>query len=157
MKTKTKNYVWSILITLAVGGLAAFFTRNSMNIYESINKPAFAPPGFLFPVVWGILYTLMGFSVANVITKGMEEGAYTLPCIVVYVLQLVVNFFWSIIFFNLRNFLLSFIWLLLLWVLIILMIKCFSKISPLAAYINVPYFLWVTFAAYLNFMIYTLN
>ena len=157
MKTRTKTYLWSILVTLAVGGLAAFLTRNNMEVYETINKPNLAPPGFLFPIVWGVLYVLMGVSVANVIIKCRENGAYVMPCIGIYAAQLVVNFFWSIIFFNFRAFLFSFVWILLLWVLVILMIKCFYKISKGAAYINIPYFLWVTFAAYLNYMIYTLN
>ena len=157
MKSKTKTYVYGVLITLAVGGLSAFFTRNNMDVYESINKPALAPPGFLFPIVWGILYVLMGISIANVIVKGCEKGIYAVPCVKIYALQLAVNFFWSIIFFNFRAFLFSFIWLLLLWVLIIIMIDCFLKVSKFAAVINVPYFLWVSFAAYLNFAIYRLN
>lgn len=157
MKSKTKTYICSILITLAAGGLSAFLTRNNMDVYESINKPPLAPPALLFPIVWSILYVLMGISLANILIKGREKGIYTVPCVKIYFLQLAVNFFWSIIFFNFRAFLLSFIWLLLLWVLIIKMIDCFSKISKSAALINIPYFLWVTFAAYLNFMIYRLN
>ncbi|MBR2021312.1 MAG: tryptophan-rich sensory protein, partial [Clostridia bacterium] len=110
-----------------------------------------------FPIVWGILYVIMGASLANILVKGREKGIYTVPCVKIYALQLVVNFFWSIIFFNMRAFLFSFVWLLLLWVLIIVMIDGFSKISRISAYANIPYFLWVTFAAYLNFMIYRLN
>ncbi len=157
MKSKTKTYVWSILLTLAVGGLSALLTRKSMDVYETINKPPLAPPAILFPIVWGILYVLMGISIAGILIKGRNEGIYTVPCVKIYVLQLAVNFFWSIIFFNLRAFLFSFIWLLLLWVLIIIMIDRFSRVSKINAYINIPYFLWVSFAAYLNFMIYRLN
>ena len=157
MKTKTKTYIFSILITLAVGGLSALLTKGNMDVYETIDKPPLAPPGFLFPIVWGILYVIMGASLANILVKGREKGIYTVPCVKIYALQLVVNFFWSIIFFNMRAFLFSFVWLLLLWVLIIVMIDRFSKISKISAYVNIPYFLWVTFAAYLNFMIYRLN
>ncbi|MBQ7400171.1 MAG: tryptophan-rich sensory protein [Clostridia bacterium] len=157
MKTKTKTYVYCILITLAVGGLSALLTRNNMDVYETINKPPLAPPAILFPIVWGILYVIMGASLANILIKGRENGIYTVPCVKIYALQLAVNFFWSIIFFNMRAFLFSFIWLLLLWVLIIIMIDRFSKISKVSAYVNIPYFLWVSFAAYLNFMIYRLN
>lgn len=157
MKTKTKTYIFSILITLAVGGLSALLTKGNMDVYETIDKPPLAPPGFLFPIVWGILYVIMGASLANILVKGREKGIYTVPCVKIYALQLVVNFFWSIIFFNMRAFLFSFVWLLLLWVLIIVMIDGFSKISRISAYANIPYFLWVTFAAYLNFMIYRLN
>lgn len=157
MKTKTKTYIWCILITLAVGGLSALLTKGNMDVYETINKPPLSPPGFLFPIVWGILYVIMGASLANILIKGREKGIYTVPCVKIYALQLAVNFFWSIIFFNMRAFLFSFVWLLLLWVLIIVMIDRFSKISKISAYVNIPYFLWVTFAAYLNFMIYRLN
>lgn len=157
MKTKTKIYIFSILITLAIGGLSALLTKGNMDVYETIDKPPLAPPGFLFPIVWGILYVIMGASLANILVKGREKGIYTVPCVKIYALQLVVNFFWSIIFFNMRAFLFSFVWLLLLWVLIIVMIDRFSKISRISAYANIPYFLWVTFAAYLNFMIYRLN
>jgi len=157
MKSKTKTYLWCIGLTLAVGALSAFLTMGNMDVYEEITKPPLAPPAILFPIVWTILYTLMGISLAGVIIKGRKDGKYTLPAIRTYVVQLAVNFFWSIIFFNLRAFLLSFAWLFLLWFLIIDMIFKFYKISRISAYINIPYFIWVTFAGYLNLMIYILN
>ena len=157
MKSSTKTYLRCILITLAVGALSAYITRNNMDVYKSIEKPPLAPPGFLFPIVWTILYALMGTSLALVITTGRRECTYTFPSLKVYVYQLVVNFFWSIIFFNCRSFLFAFIWLVLLWVLVGIMIFRFYGINKAAALINIPYFLWVTFAAYLNFMIYLLN
>ncbi len=157
MWKKIKPYVISILIALAVGGLAAWLTMDSMEIYGQIEQPSLAPPGWLFPVVWGILYVLMGISAALVYTNktaGQQEKSSALK---VYALQLIVNFFWSIIFFNLRNYLFAFFWLVLLWVLIIIMIVKFYKIKPLAGLLQVPYLLWVTFAGYLNLMIYLLN
>lgn len=157
MKSKTKTYVLSIALTLAVGGLSALLTMGNMDVYNEINKPQASPPSILFPIVWGILYVLMGISVAKVLIKGREEGIYTFPALRIYVLQLAVNFFWSIIFFNMRNFLLSFVWLLLLWVLIVNMIIKFYRIDKVGAWLNVPYLLWVSFAGWLNFMIYTLN
>ena len=157
MKSKTKTYLWCIGLTLAVGALSAFLTMGNMDVYEEITKPPLAPPAILFPIVWTILYTLMGISLAGVIIKGRKDGKYTLPAIRTYVVQLAVNFFWSIIFFNLRAFLFSFAWLFLLWFLIIDMIFKFYKISRISAYINIPYFIWVTFAGYLNLMIYILN
>ncbi|MBO4950963.1 MAG: tryptophan-rich sensory protein [Clostridia bacterium] len=157
MKSKTKTYVWSILVTLAVGGLSALLTRKSMDVYETVTKPPLAPPAVLFPIVWGILYVIMGISIAMILLKGRSEGIYTVPCVKIYALQLAVNFFWSIIFFNLRAFFFSFVWLILLWILVVVMIDRFSRVSKIAAYINIPYFLWVSFAAYLNFMIYRLN
>ncbi len=157
MKSKTKTYLWCIGLTLAAGALSAFLTMGNMDVYEEITKPPLAPPAILFPIVWTILYTLMGISLAGVIIKGRKDGKYTLPAIRTYVIQLAVNFFWSIIFFNLRAFLFSFAWLFLLWFLIIDMIFKFYKISRISAYINIPYFIWVTFAGYLNLMIYILN
>lgn len=157
MKSKAKTYVLSVLFTLGVGALSAFLTRNSMDVYETINKPPLSPPSVLFPIVWTVLYILMGISFANILIRGREEGIYTLPSVKIYLAQLAVNFFWSIIFFGLRSFALSFLWLVLLWVLIIVMIDNFSRVSKFAAYINIPYFLWVSFAAYLNFMIFRIN
>lgn len=152
-----KPYVISILIPLAVGGLAAWLTMDSMDVYAKINQPPLAPPGWLFPIVWGILYVLMGISSALVFkneTASLQEKSSALK---VYGLQLIVNFFWSIIFFNMQNYLFAFIWLMLLWVLIIVMIVRFVRIKPIAGYLQIPYLLWVTFAAYLNLMIYLLN
>ena len=157
MKKSTKTYVLSILFTLAVGALAAFLTRNNMDVYENIRKPYLAPQGFVFPIVWTILYTLMGISFALVLQKSTKDGIYAVPAIILYVVQLAVNFLWSIIFFNFEAYLFSFIWLLLLWVLVGAMIIKFYEISPVAAYLNVPYFAWITFAGYLNFMIFALN
>lgn len=157
MKKSTKTYILSIVLTLAVGVIAALLTRNNMDVYENIRKPFLAPPGIVFPIVWTILYILMGISFAIVLQKSAKEGIYALPAILIYILQLAVNFLWSIIFFNLEAYLFSFIWLLVLWVLVGAMIIKFYEISPLAAYLNIPYFVWVTFAGYLNFMIYALN
>lgn len=157
LKQSKKTYLRCILITLAVGALSAFLTRNNMDVYSSIEKPPLAPPGILFPIVWTILYTIMGVSLSMVIIKGRTEGIYTYPSLKIYVYQLAVNFFWSIIFFNCRSFLFAFLWLVLLWVLIGIMIFRFYGINKLAAILNIPYFLWVTFAAYLNLMIYILN
>lgn len=157
MWNKIKPYIISILIALGVGGLSALITRDNMDIYDRIVMPPLAPPGFFFPIVWTVLYTLMGISSARIYLKGREEGALVGDSLKVYALQLAVNFFWSIIFFNFEAFLFAFIWLILLWVLIIIMIREFYAIDPLAAYLQIPYLLWVTFAAYLNLAIYILN
>lgn len=157
MKSKTKTYIWCVILTLVVGGLSALLTMGNMDIYDEIIKGPLAPPAIVFPIVWGILYILMGISLAQVIVKGRQDGIYTLPAIKSYVIQLAVNFFWSIIFFNLRNFLLSFVWLLFLWMLIVNMIVKFYIVNKASAWLNVPYLLWVTFAGWLNFMIYILN
>jgi len=157
MWKKLKPYIISVLIALGVGGLSALITSSSMDIYDEIVKPELAPPGFLFPIVWGVLFVLMGISAAIVYNKTKTRKSIANTGLGVYALQLAVNFFWSILFFNLRAFLFSFVWLILLWILIIIMIIRFLKISPLAAYLQIPYLIWVTFAGYLNYMIYVLN
>ena len=157
MWKKLKPYVISVAIALGIGALAAILTRGSMDIYETLNQPPLTPPSWVFPVVWTILYTLMGISAAMVYIKGEESGIDTQPALRIYGIQLVANFLWSIVFFNFRWYLFAYIWLMLLWVLIIVMIIQFLKVSRLAAYLQIPYFVWVTFASYLNLMIYLLN
>lgn len=157
MWSKLKPYIISVLIALGVGGLSALLTSGNMDIYEKIIEPPLSPPGALFPIVWTVLYTLMGLGSALVYVKGKEENTDISGALGIYLLQLAVNFLWSIIFFNLQAYLFAFIWIILLWILIITMIKRFYEISPLAAYLQIPYLLWVTFAAYLNLAIYILN
>ncbi len=157
MWKKIKPYIISVAIALGVGALSALFTRNNMDIYDRIKTPPLAPPGILFPIVWTVLYTLMGISSAIIYTKGKNENIPVYDALKIYGIQLAVNFFWSIFFFNAEAFLFAFIWIILLWVLIIKMIKSFYEIDKLAAYLQIPYLLWVTFAAYLNLAIYLLN
>lgn len=157
MWKKLKPYIILILVALGTGGLSAFLTKNSMEVYKNINQPPLAPPMILFPIVWLILFILMGISSAIIYTKRSTNPREALSGLIIYGLQLIVNFFWSIIFFNMQAYLFAFIWLLLLWVLIIMMILQFRKISPLAAYLQISYLLWVTFAGYLNIMIFLLN
>ena len=157
MKFKTKTYVISTLVTFAVAGLSALLTSKNMDIYDRIAKPPFAPPGFLFPKAWAILYLIMALSLARVIIKARKDGIYVIPAVSSFALQLFFNFFWSIIFFNMQNFLLSFVWLLFLLAFVGNMILKFYKIDKISALSNIPYFLWVCFAGVLNFAIYTLN
>lgn len=149
-----KNLIISLAISLGVGFLSALLTMNNQNIYDIINVPSFAPPGWLFPIVWTILYILMGIS-SYLIYE--ENNVNSLSALRIYGAQLLVNFFWSIIFFNLKNFTFAFIWLILLLVLIIIMIYRFYKINRLPAYLNIPYLIWVIFAGILNFSIIILN
>ncbi len=153
MKTLNKsNLILSILIPLAVGALSSLLSGNMS--YSEFNKPSFAPPSFLFPIVWTILYILMGISSYIIYSSNdaRKEKALT-----TYKLQLMFNFFWSILFFGFSQYLFAFIWLMALIVLIVIMICQFYKISPFAAYLQIPYLLWCLFAAYLNYTIYTLN
>ena len=154
---KLKPYIISIAIALLIGGLSALLTRNNMNIYAQISTPPFAPPGFLFPIVWAILYVLMGISSAMIFKSEEATSQERLSALFTYGLSLFVNFFWSIIFFNMRSYLLAFAWIVLLWVLIIKTVREYYKINKTAAYLQIPYLLWVTFAAVLNFSIYLLN
>ena len=153
MKNKI-NYFVFISVSVLTGLFSALLTRNNMNIYDTINTPPLSPPGFLFPIVWTILYILMGVSAARVYTANKNNWSVSLT---VWSIQLAVNFFWSILFFNFQAFLLSFIWLVLLLILIMTMIILFYKDDKTAGLIQIPYFLWVTFAGYLNFAIYLLN
>lgn len=156
MLKKLKPYIISVIIALAVGGVSALLTKNNMNIFEKINMPPLSPPSVVFPIVWAVLYILMGISSAIIYKNGTDREEVQ-SALKVYALQLAVNFFWSLIFFNMQAYLFAFIWLILLWVLVIAMIVKFKKISPAAAWLQIPYLLWVTFAGYLSLIIYLLN
>ncbi|MBQ7292988.1 MAG: tryptophan-rich sensory protein [Clostridia bacterium] len=157
MWKKIKPYVISIAIALAVGGVAAFLTRNDMNLYDEIILPPLAPPSILFPIVWSILYVLMGIGAAMIYLERDKAENAVRDALSVYGINLILNFMWSIIFFRFRMFLLSFIWLLALLAVIIKMILDFKKIKPIAGYLQIPYAVWVAFAGYLNFAIWWLN
>lgn len=156
MRINKKLLIICILIPLLVGGLSALLTGNSMENFSTLNKPSFAPPAWLFPVAWTVLYTLMGVSsyliLTSVAPKEDKESALK-----IYAIQLSVNFLWSIFFFNLELYLFAFFWLLLLWGLVLVMLVRFYKINKTAAFLNVPYIVWLTFAAVLNFTIWLLN
>lgn len=155
MIIKWNKLLISLLIPLATGGLSALLSGGNMDLFEKIEKPPLSPPGWLFPVVWTILYILMGISLYLVLdTKGAREVK---PQLIIFAVQLFFNFFWSLIFFNLNAFLFAFVWLILLWVLIAANIFLFYSVNKTSAILMIPYFLWVTFAGYLNLSIYYLN
>ena len=156
MTIKLKPFLINLFIPLAVGGLSALLTMDSMESFEKINQPPLSPPGWLFPVVWTILYILMGISAYLVFTSSSTEKQKR-NALIVYGAQLFFNFLWSIIFFNREDYLFAFIWLVALWALILANIILFYRISKPAGLLLVPYLLWVTFAGYLNFAIYLLN
>ena len=154
MKIRNKSaLIISILIPLTVGTMSALFSGN-MSSYSILNKPAFSPPGFIFPVVWTILYILMGASSYIVYFSNSSNKSKAL---LLYCIQLFFNFCWSIIFFGLDLFLFAFIWLIALIFIIIIMIRQFLSVNPLSAYLQSPYLIWCIFAAYLNFSIFLLN
>lgn len=156
MRINKRLLLICIAIPLIGGAIASLFTMSSMATFDQISKPAFSPPGWLFPIVWTILYTLMGISSYLVLTSDADKEDIE-NALKIYAYQLVVNFLWPTFFFNFGWYLFSFIWLVLLWILVLVMIVKFSRINKLAAYLNIPYLLWLTFAAYLNWSIYTLT
>ena len=145
-----------IAIPLLVGGLASFLTRGGMGVFMQLNQPPLSPPGWVFGVVWTILYILMGVSSYLVIQSGAEEEEIN-KALSVYVYQLIVNFLWPTFFFNFGWFFFAFLWLVLLWVLVFIMIRRFYNISKLAGILQIPYLIWLTFAAYLNLGVWLLN
>ena len=152
---KAKPYLIAIAIPLAVGGLSALLSGGGKDFYDTVTLPPLAPPPILFPIVWGILYALMGIGAARVsLTEPSPVRSLGLN---LWTAQLIVNFFWSLIFFNAQAYGFAFFWLILLWVLVLLMILAFEKIDPLAAKLQVPYLVWLTFAAYLNLGVWYLN
>lgn len=156
MKQSVKYSIIFSLISLGVGGLSAIFTKKNMGIYSQINQPFFAPPSWLFPVVWVILYILMGVGF-GIVLSAPRRADEKKNASFYFGLQLVVNFFWSIIFFNLQMFKWSFVWLVLLLALILLMTQSFFKISKISGYLQIPYIGWVFFAGLLNLAIAILN
>lgn len=155
-KFNLKRFLISIAIPLIVGGVSAFITRGNMDLYSQINQPPLSPPAWLFPVVWTILYTLMGISLYLVWNSKASYNDKRLAYIL-FGVQLFLNFIWSPIFFNMQWFLFAFIVLVLLWFFTLGMLIAFYKISKLAGLLQIPYILWLTFAGYLNFAIYLLN
>ena len=153
---KNRTLIICILVPLAVGFLSALLTRSSGATYSQLIRPAFSPPGWLFPVVWTILYVLMGIASYFVL---IAEAPYKAKenALIVYALQLLVNFFWTFFFFNLNWYFFSFLWLLLLLFFVILTASTFYQISKTAGYLMIPYILWLVFAGYLNLSIVFLN
>ena len=155
-KLNWKNMAFWILIAEAVGILAGLLSRQGTEVFQdTVTQPPLSPPMWLFPVMWGILYALMGVSASFVSqTSDSPERSRGLNLMVT---QLVVNFFWPLFFFNLQAYGFSLLWLLLLWGLVLWMILTFRKTSPLAALLQIPYLVWLTFAVYLNAGVWYLN
>ena len=153
MSINLKKLLISLALPLAVGGLSAVFTMGSMKEFEALNKPPLSPSGWLFPVVWSILFILMGIS-TYIITDRKQRNEKAL---FFYYLQLVFNFLWSIIFFNNQAYLFAFVWLVILLGLVIVTAIEYYKINKTAGLLFIPYILWIIFAGYLNYSIYILN
>lgn len=149
---KVGTYVKAILIPVLVGVLVGLITSDAMD-YQMLKQPLLAPPGWVFPVVWTFLYVLMGISYGILKTNNLVDRDVNF----IYYLQLVVNALWSIFFFVFKWRLFSFIWILLLAILVISMINIFYNRNKLAGLLQIPYILWIAFASYLNLSIFLLN
>lgn len=154
-KIDLKALVISILIPVILGGFIGLLTLSSNN-YQAIVKPSFAPPSIVFPIVWTILYILMGIS-SYLIYKSKVSKEEKENSLKIYIVQLIVNLVWPIIFFIVKNYFISFIWILLLIYLVLQMIFMFYKVNKIAAVLQIPYLIWIIFAGMLNMWIYILN
>ena len=154
-----KPYTWRSLValligTIGAGALVGFLTQRDSNFYEGLIKPVFAPPGWLFPIAWTLLYAAMATSMWLVLR---ENGRDRFILLGLYIAQLAVNLFWPYLFFVQQALGLAFFWLVLLWMLAAIMLYQFWREQPVAGYLLIPYQLWLTFAAVLNFTIARLN
>ena len=156
---KKQNF-WDIAIFILsaelVGVVSALLSGGFGDFYDKFTPPPLLPPSWLFPVVWTILYAVMGFS-AYLIYSSDAGKAEKNKCLAIYWTQLAVNFSWSIVFFRFEELWAAVVIILVLLALIVAMINCFRKISPLAAFINIPYLIWVGFATYLTIAIAVIN
>lgn len=152
-KINWKKLITITITTFVVGSLFSFFTMNNMDTFKELEKPINVP-GFIFPIVWSILFLLMSIS-CYIVTKSDDKGKD--KAVIWYWIQLGINSLWTLIFFGFGTYLFAFIWLLILLVAVIIMMSKFYNIDKRAFYLNIPYLLWILFAGYLNFGIYLLN
>lgn len=153
----TKTFI-AVVACLSVGYLSSFITRSAIaNWYSTLEKPFFNPPNWLFAPVWTSLYILMGIALGIVWSKYQKNNAEVKNALQVFVFQLLLNALWSLLFFGLKNPLLAFIEIILLWLVIYETIKSFRKIDGLASKLLIPYLAWVSFASILNGSIWYLN
>lgn len=155
MKTNWKKRLICWAIPLAVGGLAALLS-GGMGSYKVMNQPPLSPPGWVFPVVWSILYLLMGEASYRILESGADEKQVR-KALIVYGVQLALNFIWPLVFFGGQMYLAAFFVLIALWIAIFITLRQFSAIDEIAGNLLIPYLLWVTFAGYLNFGVFLLN
>ena len=150
-------FLISLFITLAIGFTAFLFTRTEVaSWYSTLNKPVFNPPSWLFAPVWTCIYILIAIA-AYLVWERRNNSIDYLTTRTVYILQLVLNFSWSIVFFGLHEIVAALLVIILLWIMIVLNVRWFGKFSKTASWLLLPYFLWVSFAAILNYSIFSLN
>lgn len=152
---RTITYIVWIALAEIVGFISGMLTSDATEIYaQEITKPPLSPPGILFPIAWAILYALMGISAARIYLSGSPKRKVAL---ILFAVQLAFNFAWCFIFFNYQAFAFALVWLLILYVLVIAMTRVFYSIDKWAGLLQIPYILWLTFAAYLNAGVWFLN
>ena len=156
MKIKIKPLLIALAIPLLTGGLAALISRSKMGLFDTVEKPPLSPPAWLFPVAWTILYVLMGVASYRVFTARAETAKKN-RALLLYAAQLVFNFFWTLIFFNLEAYFFAFYWLIALLTLIVITTMKFFGVDKAAGYLMLPYIAWVSFAGYLNLGIALMN
>lgn len=149
LKINYKKLFKFILIPLILGSIVGIITSGN---YKDIIMPKFTPPKILFPLVWSILYILMGIS-----RYLIDDKPNNYQALKIYKVQLAINLLWSFFFFTFKWFFFSFLWIILLIILVIIMIIKIYKLSKLSSLIQIPYLLWIMFACILNYAIYTLN
>ena len=155
MQTSIKKLIIALAIPLAVGGLAALLS-GGMDTYKSLNQPPLSPPGWVFPIVWSILYLLMGYASYRIYVLEVDREDKR-KALVFYGIQLFLNFLWPLVFFGLQWYWAAFVVLLILWVMIYLTMHLFGNLDEIAEDLLIPYLLWVTFAGYLNLGVALLN
>lgn len=154
MKSSTRSLILFIAVPLVLGALSSFLSMGSMDVYASFQRPPLSPPGYLFPIVWTILYIAMGISSWLIYRS---HNSHSSQALAIYGIQLAMNLLWPVLFFQFHLYFFSFIWLVLLLYVILLMLFSFYPISPSAACLQVPYLIWTIFAGYLNLGIFLLN
>ena len=152
MNNKVWIYIKSILVPVILGGIVGFITSSFID-YNSLQKPPLAPPAIIFPIVWTILYILMGVSYGRLKSKGLTDEKINR----IYYLQLIINLLWSFIFFVFKWRLFAFFWIILLDIAVVIMIIRFYKKDKISGLLQIPYLIWLLFATYLNFGILFLN
>ncbi len=158
MQEKTPFSVWKMLLYIAIclgaGALSGLLLQNSFLRYQALVRPPLSPPGMVFPIVWSVLYLLMGFS-GYQISRCMSDKRQSALC--VFWIQLFLNALWPLFFFGAGWYLFAFFWLLVLWTAVFYMVVLFYKLDKIAALLQIPYLFWLTFAGYLNLGVYLLN
>lgn len=151
---KWKALLINIAVPLLTGAIASLISREGFKEYGNVVQPALSPPGWLFPIVWTILYILMGISTYLIYEK---DKTINKPSLILYAIQLAINFIWPVFFFGFKAYLFSFILLIVLALFVVTMIIFFYKENKLSGLIQIPYLLWLIFASYLNLSVFILN